>query len=92
MRQIINGFRALHDKHIVHRDIKPANILLHNGVAKIADFGFSKVVEHGMESMQIESLVGSPIYMSPQLLSGQVYSSKADLWSLAITWYELLYG
>jgi serine/threonine-protein kinase ULK2 len=45
----------------VHRDLKPANILLNDGVIKIADFGFSKVVEHGMENPGITSLVGSPM-------------------------------
>ena len=43
------GYRALYENNIVHRDIKPANILLHNGEAKLSDFGFSKVVEAGME-------------------------------------------
>ena len=39
----------MYENNIVHRDLKPANILLHNGEVKLSDFGFSKVVEAGME-------------------------------------------
>lgn len=49
VREIVAGFKCLYEQKIVHRDLKPANILLHDGTAKIADFGFSKVVEHSME-------------------------------------------
>jgi len=39
------GFKCLYEKNIIHRDIKPANILLHDGKAKISDFGFSKILD-----------------------------------------------
>lgn len=44
LRQIILGLSELHRNNIIHRDLKPANILIHNGVFKIADFGFSKEI------------------------------------------------
>lgn len=44
MRHLIKGYQALHAKKIIHRDIKPANILLKQGIAKLSDFGFSRVV------------------------------------------------
>jgi serine/threonine-protein kinase ULK2 len=47
----------------MHRDIKPENILLHNGIIKIADFGFCKPLED--EGGIAESMVGSPVYMAP---------------------------
>jgi serine/threonine protein kinase len=50
----------LYNIKIVHRDLKPANILIHNDEAKISDFGFSKVVEEGMEAPILKSYVGSP--------------------------------
>ena len=53
------GYKALYVNHIVHRDIKPANILIHNGEAKLSDFGFSKVVE-SVEEKILQSYVGSP--------------------------------
>ena len=42
LKQIINGFKGLHEVRAMHRDFKAANVLLHNGVCKIADLGFSK--------------------------------------------------
>ena len=47
----------------MHRDIKPENILIHNGVLKIADFGFCKPLEH--QDGMAETMLGSPIYMAP---------------------------
>ena len=43
MKEIIEGYQKLYEMNIVHRDIKPANILIHDGVCKIGDLGFSKV-------------------------------------------------
>lgn len=49
MRHLCEGFKTLYDENIIHRDIKPANILLHEGIAKISDFGFARQIETGME-------------------------------------------
>jgi len=45
LKQLINGFKGLHEKKIMHRDFKLANIMLHNGVCKIADLGIAKLME-----------------------------------------------
>lgn len=42
MKMVFSGLKSLAAQNIIHRDIKPANILLNNGMAKIADFGFAK--------------------------------------------------
>lgn len=81
----------LFDEKVIHRDIKPSNILLHNGMAKIADFGFARVIESEID-MMVLSRVGSPIYMAPQILEGKHFTSKCDIWSLGVMFYELLYG
>ena len=91
MKQICNGFKDLHEKNIIHRDIKPANFLIHKGVVKIADFGFARVVESVDETAK-HTVLGSPLYMAPQLLDKKEFNSKCDIWSLGVTIYELLFG
>lgn len=65
-QHIVEGFKELNKHKIIHRDIKPANILLNGGVAKIADFGFSRVIED--EEARVLSFLGSPLYMAPEIL------------------------
>ena len=91
-RQIIEGFKVLYQNKIIHRDIKPANILIHEGVAKITDFGFARVIDGDMEKSGQFSKVGTPLYMSPQILNDQKFSAKTDIWSLGMMLYEMLYG
>lgn len=91
-RQIVHGFKALYAKNIIHRDIKPANILLHEGTSKITDFGFARVIEGDMEKSGQFSKVGTPLYMSPQILDDQKFSAKCDIWSFGMMLYEMLYG
>lgn len=52
----------------MHRDFKPANVMLHNYSVKIGDFGFSKVLDENCQLLV--SSVGTPQYMSPQILAG----------------------
>jgi serine/threonine-protein kinase ULK/ATG1 len=89
-KQLLMGFTSLVRENILHRDLKPANILFHNGVAKIADFGFCKTLSSRTELAS--STVGSPLYMAPEVVQGKSYSSSADLWSLGCVFYEMLYG
>jgi serine/threonine-protein kinase ULK/ATG1 len=91
LKQICNGFKEVHKKNIIHRDVKPANFLIHNNVVKIADFGFARVVDSVDESAVL-TFLGSPLYMAPQVLAKQKFSSKCDVWSLGVTIYEILYG
>jgi serine/threonine protein kinase len=61
--QIRSAFETLSAENILHRDLKPTNILFHNGVLKVADFGFCK--ELLKETDMTQTMVGSPIYMAP---------------------------
>ncbi len=76
--------------NIIHRDLKPANILLKGSQCKLSDFGFAKNVEN--ENTFLKSIVGTPLYMSPQLLQKQKYTNKSDLWSVGLIFYEMIHG
>lgn len=64
---------------------------MHKGVVKIADFGFARAVNN-LDEAQDLTLLGSPLYMAPQILAKQNFSSKCDVWSLGVTIFEILYG
>lgn len=73
----------------MHRDFKLANILLHNGNIKIADFGFAKLLS-GED--YATTMLGSPLNMAPEVLGGNKYNNKADIWSIGACIYEMVYG
>ncbi|KAL4508374.1 hypothetical protein ABPG72_003678 [Tetrahymena utriculariae] len=91
LQQILQGFKSLIDQGYVHRDIKPENILINKNTFKIADFGFATKIQD-QNAQVLKECVGSPLYMSPQLLQQKPYSSKSDIWSIGLLYYEILFG
>lgn len=86
--QISNGLYYLWKNNLIHRDLKPHNILLSSsGNIKITDFGF---VKHLEDNDMSSTLCGSPLYMAPEVLKRQKYTSKVDLWSMGIILYEMI--
>jgi serine/threonine protein kinase len=65
--QIVRGMQVLNVNKVIHRDLKPPNILLKNGIAKIADFGFAKNV---MNRDFTQTFAGSPLQMAPEIMKG----------------------
>ncbi|KAG2458236.1 M3K2 kinase, partial [Polypterus senegalus] len=91
-KQILQGVFYLHSNMIVHRDIKGANILRDSsGNVKLGDFGASKRIQTiCMSGTGIKSVTGTPYWMSPEVINGEGYGRKADIWSLACTVVEML--
>ncbi|KAG7525660.1 mitogen-activated protein kinase kinase kinase 3-like [Solea senegalensis] len=91
-RQILQGVSYLHSNMIVHRDIKGANILRDSsGNVKLGDFGASKRIQTiCMSGTGIKSVTGTPYWMSPEVINGEGYGRKADVWSIACTVVEML--
>ena len=87
--QILNCFKTLVSNKIMHRDFKLPNILINNGIIKIADFGFSKILEG--DDSYAETMLGSPLNMAPEILQGFEYNNKCDIWSIGTVFYELLF-
>ena len=102
MLQLRDALKYLYDYNIVHRDLKPQNILLTDPYTiKITDFGLarnttslkpSSIARNISDQDLFSTFCGSPIYMSPELLNRESYSSKSDLWSVGVILYELITG
>ena len=88
---LLQGLKFLHSHKQIHRDIKAGNILLtRNGTAKIGDFGVSTQL---MDSFSKKiSKIGTPYWMSPEVISQNNYDCKCDIWSLGITCIEMAEG
>ena len=85
---LVTILEYLQKKNIVHRDIKPANIMIDSsGYLKMIDFGTAKVLTD-----YTSTVVGTPHYISPEILLGKGYSSSCDYWSLGICAHEIFYG
>jgi serine/threonine protein kinase len=81
-----------HQRGMVHRDIKPANIMLDDyGQAILMDFGIVKIVG-GDSHTSTGAVVGTALYISPELVRGEVADQRSDIYSLGVTLYEMLSG
>jgi DNA helicase-2/ATP-dependent DNA helicase PcrA len=90
--QIIDAVNYAHKNNVLHRDLKPENILITGKkggqIVKVTDFGLARFIKSGSISA---STAGTPIYMAPEVWSGN-FSEKSDIWSIGAMLYELLTG
>lgn len=93
MVQILSGIEYAHAKGFIHRDLKPSNIIIDaKGSAKIMDFGISKSIDEIESITMQDTRPGTLLYMSPEQLNGDEITIKSDVYSLGITFYEMLTG
>ena len=85
--QICQGIKYMHDKKIIHRDLKLQNIFItKNNKIKIGDFGLAKLLNL---SSKAHTFIGTPFYISPEIINGEPYDYKTDIWALGIILYRL---
>ena len=94
--QLNNVFKKMYNHKIMHRDLKLQNIMIKfknniNGeyIVKLADYGFSKFLDN---DLMAKSHLGTPITMAPEVIEKKAYTMKADLWSVGVIIYQLLFN
>lgn len=86
--QLVLALSHIHKVKILHRDLKPLNIFLtRQWIVKLGDFGISKVLES--TTLGAQTTIGTPLYLSPEICSGEAYGVKSDCWSLGVVTYEM---
>ncbi|HDP95066.1 MAG TPA: serine/threonine protein kinase [Candidatus Aminicenantes bacterium] len=91
--EILAGISALHALHFVHRDIKPSNIMLvQGGGVKILDFGLAKDLGDPERSFNLNEVVGTPRYLSPEQLQGVEVGVRSDVFQLGLLLQTVLRG
>ena len=90
--QVLDALGHAHRAGVIHRDLKPANLMIgETGAVKVMDFGIARVL--GTEQFTLGGLMmGTPAYMAPEQVMGQVIDTRADLYAVGVVFYRLLAG
>ena len=91
--QVASGLRAAHATGVIHRDIKAENILITTGgVVKVTDFGLAKDLNTELKLTADGAMIGTPLYMAPEIGRVKEIDGRVDVYSLGVTFYYLLTG
>jgi serine/threonine protein kinase len=90
--EVVSALRYAHAHGVLHRDIKPANIMLTGGHAVVMDFGIARAMDKAASRLTATGvLVGTPAYMGPEHLDGEV-DTRSDIYAVGCVLYEMLAG
>ncbi|KAF8510571.1 kinase-like protein [Hysterangium stoloniferum] len=91
--QIADAVSWMHSKGIVHRDLKPENVLLGEDMRiKISDYGSAKIFDIATKDDRSNSWVGTPQYVPPELLNGNMMCKSSDFWAIGCILYQMISG
>ena len=91
LQSVLQGLGYIHSLHRIHRDIKSDNMLLSTlGDVKLADFGYAAQLTE--QKQKRNTIVGTPYWMAPEVIRGQNYDTKVDIWSTGIVMMEMVEG
>jgi serine/threonine-protein kinase len=90
--RVADALGYAHRQNVVHRDVKPANVMYEpeNDVVKVTDFGIARITDSSKTKTGM--VLGTPSYMSPEQLQGKKIDGRSDLFSLAVSLYQLVCG
>lgn len=86
--QLVLALMHIHARKVLHRDLKPLNVFLTlQGIVKLGDFGIARLLDSTTDGAQ--TTIGTPHYLSPEIVNNEAYGTRSDLWSLGVVTYEL---
>jgi len=92
LSEVAAGLEEAHGMGVIHRDLKPTNVMVTSARAKILDFGLAQMPGFDSRLTQTGFILGTPMYMSPEMVLGKPLDARSDLYSLGVIAYTMIAG